>query len=85
MALAEIAIRSGVGVSVAVPGWRNLFAEGPHRVVAVTPAGADLTDHVPARRIGTIGGDRIDFGRSGSVPLAEARHAWESALRRHLS
>ncbi len=46
---------------------------------------ADLTDSVPARRIGTVGGDAIDFGAEGSVTLERAGAAWESALRRHLS
>jgi phosphoribosylformylglycinamidine synthase len=85
VALAEIAIRSGVGVMVEVPGWRHLFSEGPHRVVAVAPEHADLTDSVPARRIGTVGGDAIDFGAEGSVTLGRAGAAWESALRRHLA
>ena len=65
MALAEIAIRSDVGVMVEVAGWRHLFSEGPHRVVAVAPEHADLANSVPARRIGTVGGDAIDFGAAG--------------------
>ena len=84
VALAEIAIRSGVGVTVEVPGWRSLFAEGPHRLLAVAPADADLADSVPARRIGSVGGRRIDLGAHGWVELEEATAAWESALRRHL-
>jgi phosphoribosylformylglycinamidine synthase len=85
VALAEIAIRSGVGVTVDVPGWRHLFSEGPHRVVAVAPEHAELADSVPARRIGTVGGESIDFGAEGTVSLEEAGAAWETALRRHLA
>jgi phosphoribosylformylglycinamidine synthase len=85
VALAEIAIRSGVGVTVEVPGWRHLFSEGPHRVVAVAPDHAELADSVPARRIGSVGGDSIDFGAEGSVSLEEVGVAWETALRRHLA
>jgi phosphoribosylformylglycinamidine synthase len=84
VAVAEICIRSGVGAILAVDDWRELFDESPHRFVAVLPDGADPTDTVPARRIGTIGGDRIDFGRHGSVPLTDATGAWRDALPRRM-
>ncbi len=70
VALAEIAIRSGVGVIGR--GARDGATCSPKdRTVwwRWHPAGADLTDHVPARRIGTMGGDSIDFGAEGSVTL----------------
>jgi hypothetical protein len=54
-------------------------------VVAVAPDHAELADSVPARRIGSVGGDSIDFGAEGTVSLEEAGAAWETALRRHLA
>jgi hypothetical protein len=39
---------------------------------------------VPARRLGVVGGDHIDFGRHGSVSLAEATKVWRNALPRRL-
>jgi phosphoribosylformylglycinamidine synthase len=85
VALAEICIRSGVGVSVDVADWRELFAESPHRFVAVLPAGADPAEHPPIRRLGTMGGQDLDFGPLGRLPLAEAAHIWRNALPRRLA
>jgi phosphoribosylformylglycinamidine synthase II len=84
-AVAEICIRSQVGVRIDVDEPRMLFSEPPHRVVAVTPAGADLTDlGVPATAIGTLGGDALDFGPHGALPLDEATAIWRNALPRRL-
>ncbi len=90
VAVAEICIRSGVGAGVEVDDWRALFAEGPHRFVAVIAEekrGTPLTipgRPVAARRIGSVGGDAIDFGRWGSVPLADAARAWRDAIPRRM-
>jgi len=85
VALAEICIRSGVGASLENGDWRLLLDEAPHRILAVVPPDTDLEiDDVPHRKLGDIGGDRIDFGRWGSVPLATAARVWRDALRRRL-
>jgi len=84
VALAEIAVMSGVGMTVEAADWRELFTESPHRLVVVAPAGADLGDGAPPRRIGTMGGEAIDFGDHGSVGLAEATAVWREALARYL-
>lgn len=82
VALAEICIESDVGVELANGDWRCLLSESPHRFLAVVPPGGlpDLGD-VPARRIGTMGGDFIDFDRHGDVTVARAATAWRNALR----
>ncbi len=89
VALAEICIRSGVGATVEVDDWRELFTEAPHRFLAVLPKGVDPTKAdrdaaVPIRKLGTIGGETIDFGDLGSVDLTEATTTWRSALPRRL-
>ncbi len=90
VAVAEICIRSGVGAGVEVEDWRELFAEGPHRFLAVLEPerrGTPLTvpgRPIPARLLGRIGGDTIDFGRLGSVPLVEAAAAWRQAIPRRM-
>ncbi len=84
VAIAEICIRSGVGATVDVEDWRELLNESPHRVVAVLPDRGDPSDVVPIRRIGTVGGDAIDFGPFGAIPLAGATATWRNALRRRL-
>ena len=50
------------------------------------PAGDDLGIHdVPARRIGVMGGDKIDFGSNGSVALEEATTVWREAIPRRMN
>jgi len=85
VALAEICINSDIGIEIDNGEWQYLLSESPHRFVAVLPAGRQPdVDNVPVRRIGTMGGDHIDFGRHGSVTVAEAAAAWHDALRSRL-
>jgi len=85
VAVAEICIRSGVGAAVAEPTWELLLDEAPSRFLAVVPPGADLGIHdVPARRIGVMGGDEIDFGSFGSLPLDDATRVWREAIPRRM-
>jgi len=85
VAIAEICIRSGVGASIAEPTWELLLDEAPSRFLAVVPAGDDLGIHdVPARRIGVMGGDKIDFGSNGSAALEEATTVWREAIPRRM-
>jgi len=84
VALAEIAIRSGVGMTVDLDDWRELFAEPPHSFLVVTDADAVALTGLPVRRLGTVGGDRLDFGPHGSVAVAAIADAWRNALRRRL-
>ena len=86
VAIAEICIKSGVGVELDNSDWRAWFSESPHRVLAVLPA--DETPDVgnlPLRRLGTMGGDRIDFGRHGSTSLAAAAQVWHDAIPRRMN
>ncbi|MDZ7734399.1 MAG: phosphoribosylformylglycinamidine synthase subunit PurL [Acidimicrobiia bacterium] len=88
LALAEMAVRSGVGFQVArIHGYDELFSESPSRVVlCVDPdrlrAVADVCDAagVPAERIGAAGGDRLWIKDLLDVPLGEAREAWRGRL-----
>jgi phosphoribosylformylglycinamidine synthase len=93
VALARMAIASGVGASVELPGERPtaaLFGERAGRVVvAIRPRHrAELRRlaeeaGVPARRIGEAGGDRlaIDLGAERlTAGLDELGAAWRSAL-----
>jgi len=85
VALAEICIKSGVGVALDNADWRCLLSESPHRFLAVVPAGnPPQVGDVPARRIGTMGGDTIDFDRHGEVTVARAAAVWRNALRGRL-
>ena len=88
VAAAEIAIKSGVGVTVD-PGV-DLFGEGPHRfVVAVPPElvheanialGASGAHH---RVIGSFGGDDIVLG-TDAVAVDEATKVWRDAIPRRM-
>jgi phosphoribosylformylglycinamidine synthase len=85
VAVAEICIRSGVGVMIDHDDWQLLVDESPSRFLAVVPPGTDLGVHdAPVRRVGIIGGARIGFGRHGSVALAEATSVWRDAIPRRL-
>ena len=81
VALAEICIASGHGAVVDAP---NPFSEDPHRALAVFPTGTVAMDAGSARRIGTVGSDRIVINGSG-IPLDEATDRWENAVERALT
>jgi phosphoribosylformylglycinamidine synthase len=90
LALAEMAVRSGVGAVVRPPrgaDHRWLFAESPSRfVLAVDPAALSevhrrhATAGVPAEVVGDAGGDRLSVGGLVDLPLAEAATAWRGRL-----
>jgi phosphoribosylformylglycinamidine synthase len=85
VAVAEMCFASGIGARVDGDDWRTLLSADPHRFLAAVPPGFDLgVDDVPVRRIGTIGGLRIDFGRHGSVPLTLAHRVWREAIPRRM-
>jgi phosphoribosylformylglycinamidine synthase len=92
IALAECAIRAGVGVDAALPdlGGRPelaLFAESASRAIAscAPEAAGELlalarAHGVPASRIGATGGERIRIGPGVDVSLAEAHDVWARTL-----
>jgi phosphoribosylformylglycinamidine synthase II len=88
LALAEMAVRSGLGVNVArVADAAELFSESPSRVV-VCVAPDDVTTvlnvceqaGVPTSRIGVAGGDRLTVKGLLDVPLADAVATWQGRL-----
>ena len=88
VALAEMAVRSGVGFSVArIADHGALFSEAPSRVVvAVAPEVlanvVAMAEHVgvPVVRLGLAGGDRLVVKGLADVGLAEATAAWRDRL-----
>ncbi|HUO47957.1 MAG TPA: AIR synthase-related protein, partial [Acidimicrobiales bacterium] len=86
VALAECAVRSGVGCVVSgIAGHRALFTEGTGRVVACSAdpeavLGAAAGAGVPASVLGEAGGDRIVVDGLLDVMVADARAAWRAAL-----
>ena len=92
LALAEMAVRSGVGFEVGgLHSHVELFGEAPSRVVvAVQPEQVTAVINrseqagVPARRIGRAGGDRLAVAGLLAVSLADAVRAWRTALPRAL-
>jgi len=88
LALAEMAVRSGVGFEVTgIAGHADLFAEGPSRVVlCVEPGGIDAVTAaataagVPVARLGPAGGDRLMVEGLVDLPLAGAVARWHGHL-----
>ncbi len=88
LALAEMAVRSGLGVSVArVADAAELFSESPSRVVlCVEPDLLTTVENVcqhagaPVSRIGVAGGDRITVKGLLDVALADAAAAWADRI-----
>jgi phosphoribosylformylglycinamidine synthase len=88
VALAEMAVRSDVGFRVeGVADHRELFGEGPSRVLVSVPDG--ILDRVGSllrsarmgfARLGVGGGDRLMVEGLLDLPLEEARAAWRGAL-----
>jgi len=88
LALAEMAVRSGVGFDVAIDGGHmGLFHEGPSRVVAcVTP---EHLDHVtatagaagvPVTVLGHAGGSRLVVTGLVDLDLRDATSRWRTSL-----
>jgi phosphoribosylformylglycinamidine synthase len=88
LALAEMAVRSGIGFQVArIADHAELFSESPSRVVAcVTPerlqAVLNVCEHagVPTARIGVASGDRLSVKDLFDTDLAGAQAAWRDRL-----
>jgi phosphoribosylformylglycinamidine synthase len=88
VALAEMAVRSGVGCSVfGVAGAGGLFSEAPSRVVVcVAPSQVDEVTArasaagVPVGELGEAGGDRIVVQGLVNISVAEAKAAAEGAI-----
>ena len=85
VAIAEICIRSSVGVKLEECDAALMLDEAPSRLVAVTSAGFDLgIDDVPTRHLGVIGGDWIDQGQKHLMSVAEATAVWRDAIPRRM-
>jgi phosphoribosylformylglycinamidine synthase len=86
VALAELAVRSGVGVQVSgVADHHELFTEAPSRVVVCTTRSHELLSRaadagVGFRVLGTAGGDRIVVDDLVDLDLAGAAAAWRGRL-----
>jgi phosphoribosylformylglycinamidine synthase len=95
MAVAEVAICSGVGATIRYSDWRHLFSEDPHRFIAAIPVANSqrvrelaTAAGIPAAPIGEFGDDAIVFDRNGvraAVDLAVAQRTWDQALTRRLA
>ena len=95
VAVAEMAIASGVGVTVDYEDWQTLFSEDPHRFVfAADPDRASEIEAiaeesgVSVRRIGGIAGDSIQLRRGGAsavVDLQVATETYRNAIPRRLA
>jgi phosphoribosylformylglycinamidine synthase len=92
LALAEMAVRSGVGFRVGgVGGHGALFGEAPSRVVVCVSdarldavAAAAAGAGVAVTELGLAGGSRLAVDGLVDVGLAEATEAWAAALPRAL-
>lgn len=81
IAAAEIAMASGVGVTVASD---CLFSEDPHRFLVAAQRGiVSLSDDI-ATKVGEFGGDAISLNGSG-LGLGEATTTYRRALPRRMS
>ena len=88
VALAEMAVKSRTGCRTSgVQGYQALFAEGPSRVLLSVPGAtvATVMDKaasagIPARSLGTAGGNDIVVEGVLSVSVADALAAWEGTL-----
>src|SRR5690606_9439897 len=93
--VAEMAIASGVGVSLEYRDWRHLFSEDPHRFAFAAPPDAEARIRamaeaagIPVHRIGTFGESQIAFRRGGAtamVDLATATTTYRNAIPRRMA
>ncbi len=86
VALAELSVRSGIGLQVAgVADHHELFTEAPSRVVVCTTRRNELVARaaeagVGFRVLGTTGGDRIVVEGLVDLGVAEATESWRTRL-----
>ena len=86
VALAELAVRSGIGLVVSgVADHHELFTEAPSRVVVCTTRSHELLSRAAAagvgfRVLGTAGGDRITVDDLVDLDLDGATAAWRARL-----
>ena len=86
VALAELSVRSGIGLRAAgVADHHELFTEAPSRVLVCTTRAGDLVSRaadagVGFRVIGTTGGDRVVVDGLVDVGVEEATAAWRDRL-----
>jgi phosphoribosylformylglycinamidine synthase len=86
VALAELSVRSGVGVRVAgVADHHELFTEAPSRVVVCTTRRSELITRaaeagVGFRVLGEAGGDRVVVEGLVDVGVDEASSSWRNRL-----
>jgi phosphoribosylformylglycinamidine synthase len=87
VALAEMALMSGIGFEVKGVGPRELFSEAASRVVVVVPPdGGDVETRaadagVPVTRLGRSGGTRLLVDGLLDVSLESAASRWHRGLR----
>ncbi|OGN83994.1 MAG: hypothetical protein A2082_02710 [Chloroflexi bacterium GWC2_70_10] len=93
VALAELALRDGIGMKVTLPAVRGidrrvaLFGEGPSGIVLIV-APDDLhavrtlaaQNDVPIWLLGTMGGDLLEIAPVLGTPIASLRDAHEGGL-----
>ncbi len=97
VALAELALRDGVGLRAALPARRGtgtlaaLFGEGPSGIVLVVPP--DRADalralaasrDVPLWTLGLVGGDILEIAPVLGMPVAALRAAFDGGLAKAL-
>jgi len=84
----------GIGASISLLNDLELFSESASRIVVSVDASKEkdllrwaAAAGVPARRIGTTGGSRLEIDVHGKklvdVGVAEAENLWASALEKH--
>jgi len=86
-ALAESALRYGVGARLTLPGdpFVALFSESTGRVVVTTTEPGAVTTTagwagVPVTELGTTGGDALVVDGIAELPLSELRAVWTATL-----
>jgi phosphoribosylformylglycinamidine synthase subunit PurL len=82
VALAEMAVRSGVGFRVSgIADHVELFNEAPSRViVCTTNPDAVRATGLPVIELGTAGGDRLVVDGLFDLSVQEATEAWQGAI-----
>ena len=83
VAVAEICIASGVGAELWVESDARLFSEDPHRFILMMEPGTVSLPPALARRIGSVGGDRLSLA-GASVELEVLISTFREAIPRRM-
>jgi phosphoribosylformylglycinamidine synthase len=84
VAIVEVCVASGVGAEIWVEGNGGLFSEDPHRFILIMEPGAVSLPKRLARRVGSVGGEKVSLAGAGALDLDLLTSTYRDAIPRRI-